>query len=62
MGCRLIHEVDLYTSKYGKSSELCFDNVDYVFLFRIMFSNSLNYVFVGVQIMFGRLLNYVLTI
>ena len=47
---------------FGKSSELCFDNVDYVFLFRIMFSNSLNYVFLGVQIMFGRLLNYVLTI
>ena len=32
---------------FGKSSELCFDNVDYVFLFRIMFSNSLNYVFFG---------------
>ena len=45
---------------FGKSSELCFDNVDYVFLFRIMFSNSLNYVFLGVQIMLGRLLNYVL--
>ena len=27
---------------FGKSSELCFDNADYVFLFRIMFSNSLN--------------------
>ena len=37
---------------FGKASELCFDNVDYVFLFRIMFSNSLNYV-LGIQIMFS---------
>ena len=37
---------------FVKAFELCFDNVDYVFLFRIMFSNSLNYV-LGIQIMFS---------
>ena len=42
---------------FGKASELCFDKVDYVFLFRIMFSNLLNYI-LGIQIMFS-IFNYV---